>query len=38
VTDGADHTSLLSFQAILETVAAQILLIADPTLGFSSLF
>jgi hypothetical protein len=31
VVDGAGHTSQLSFQAILEAAAAQILQIADPT-------
>jgi hypothetical protein len=38
VIDGAGHTTQLSFQAILETAAAQILMIADPTLGFLQLF
>jgi hypothetical protein len=38
VIDGAGHTTQQSFQGILETVAAQILLIADPTPGFLSLF
>jgi hypothetical protein len=38
VTDGAGHTSQVSFQAILETAAAQILQIADPTLSIWQLF
>jgi hypothetical protein len=38
VTDGAGHTSQLSFQAILETAAARILQIADPTLSIWQLF
>jgi hypothetical protein len=38
VTDGAGYTTQVSFQAILETAAGQILQIADPTLSRRQLF
>ena len=38
VTDGAGHMNPMTFQSIPETAAAQILVIADPTLSFWQLF